>query len=112
MAGQKGLTNKMLEGIEVMLAHPEASYVKLAELIGVNRNTITAWKHNEEFMAEYKRRLKQIWADSEAIAVRTMISLASDGDFKASKYILDSMDYAPTTKIEADVSSNINITIE
>jgi uncharacterized protein YbgA (DUF1722 family) len=112
MAGPKGLTNKMLEGIEVMLAHPDASYMKLAEMIGVNRNTITAWKHNETFMAEYKRRLKEIWADSEAVAVRTMISLATEGDFKASKYILDSMDYAPTTKIEADVKTDINITIE
>jgi hypothetical protein len=54
-----------------------------------------------------------MWADSESIAVNTMINLASDGDFKASKYILDSLGYAPTTKIEADVShNNINITIE
>jgi uncharacterized protein YjcR len=100
------------ECIEAMIAHPDWSYVKLAEEIGCNRNTITEWKRNEIFMAEYKKRLKEVWADSEAIAVRTMIDLAREGDFKASKYILDSMDYAPTTKIEADVKTDINITIE
>lgn len=98
--------------IEAMLANPSASYVELAEMVGCNRNTITEWKRNKEFMDEYQRRLKEMWKDSEAIAVKTMINLASSGDFKASKYILDSMDYAPATKIEADVNTNINIEIE
>ena len=41
-----------------------------------------------------------------------MRNLAIDGDFKASKYILDSLGYAPAQKIEADVKTDINITIE
>ena len=98
--------------IEAMLASPTATYQQLAQVVGVNRNTITAWLRLPEFQEEDNRRLKQMWADSEAIAVGTMIDLASNGDFKASKYILDSLGYAPTTKIEADVNSNINITIE
>ena len=98
--------------IEAMLANPTLSYEKLAEIVGVNRNTITVWRRNQEFMDEYNRRLKQMWADSEGIAVKTMINLAGEGDFKASKYILDSLGYAPTTKIEAEVNTDINITIE
>ena len=98
--------------IEAMLANPSASYVELAAIVGCNRNTITEWRKNKEFMDEYQRRLKQMWKDSEAIAVKTMINLASNGDFKASKYILDSMDYAPVQRIEADVNTNIEITIE
>lgn len=97
--------------IEAMLANPTASYVELAEMVGCNRNTITEWKRNKEFMEEYNKRLKEMWKDSEAIAVKTMINLASNGDFKASKYILDSMDYAPAQKIEADLNTNIVIEI-
>ena len=99
--------------IEAMLANPSASYEKLAEMVGCNRNTITEWKRNKEFMDEYQRRLREMWKESEAIAVKTMINLAEQGDFKASKYILDSMDYAPAQKIEADVNTTvINIDIE
>ena len=73
------LKQKHYACIELMLAHPNWSIVKLAEETGVNRNT--------------------------------MRNLADEGDFKASKYILDSLGYAPTTKIEADVSNDIFITI-
>ena len=107
------LKTNQLACIEAMLANPTASYVELAEIVGVNRNTITAWKHNQEFQEEYNKRLKEMWKDSEGIAVKTMIKLASDGDFKASKYILDSQGYAPAQKVEADVKSTIiNIEVE
>ena len=79
--------------IEAMLANPTASYEKLAEIVGCNRNTITAWRRLPEFQEEYNKRLQSMWKESEAIAVNTMINLASDGDFKASKYILDSLGY-------------------
>ena len=92
--------------IEAMLANPTATYEQLGQIVGVNRNTITAWRRLPEFQEEYNKRLKLMWADSEAIAVNTMIDLASGGSFQASKYILDSLGYAPTTKIEADVSHN------
>lgn len=99
--------------IEAMLANPTATYEQLGAIVGVNRNTITAWRRLPEFQEEYQKRLKQMWKDSESIAVRTMIDLASNGDYKASQYILNSLGYAPATKIEADVShNNINITIE
>lgn len=99
--------------IEAMLANPTASHYKLAEMVGCNRNTITVWKRNEEFMEEYNRRLKAMWKDGEAIAVSTMLKLATEGSFQASKYILDSQGYAPAQKIEADVKSeNIIINID
>ena len=106
------LKQKHYACIELMLAHPTWSICKLAEEVGVNRNTISDWKrNNKEFQEEYKRRLREMWEDTEIIAVDTMKKLATDGDFKASKYILDSLGYAPTTKIEADVNNDIFITI-
>lgn len=107
------LKSRQIACIEAMIANPSASYVELAEMVGCNRNTIPVWKRNEEFQAEYKRRLKEVWSDAEGIAVKTMVKLAEDGDFKASKYILDSQGYAPAQRIEADVNStNVVINIE
>ena len=97
--------------IEAMIAHPSASYEKLAEMVGCNRNTITAWKRNEEFMAAYHARLREVWKEAEGIAVKTMIDLASEGDFKASKYILDSQGYAPAQRIEAEVNKDVIVKI-
>lgn len=107
------LKPKQLKCIEAMLANPTMSNEKLAEIVGVNRNTIGDWKrNNEEFKAEYKARLREIWEDSEGMAVQTMRNLAESGDFKASKYILDSLGYAPVQRIEADVNTEIVINVE
>lgn len=106
------LKPKQLACIEAMLANPTMSNEKLAEAVGVNRNTISDWKrNNEEFKAEYKARLKAIWEDSEGVAVRTMRNLAEEGDFKASKYILDSLGYAPAQKVEAKVDATAQVVI-
>ena len=98
--------------IEAIIAYPSAPNVDLADMVGVNRNTITQWKRNEEFQDALQQRLHEIWKESESIAIRSMRNLAIEGDFKASKYILDSLGYAPTQKIEAEINSEINITIE
>lgn len=106
------LKPKQLQMIEIMIANPTASQRELGEIVGVDKKTIQRWLKIDEFQNELKNRLKDIWNDSERIAINTMRNLAIDGDFKASKYILDSLGYAPAQKIEADVKTNINITIE
>ena len=97
--------------IEAMLANPSINHIELAEICGVNRNTITSWKRNEEFQAAYQARLREVWKDGEAIAVKSMLNLAAKGNYQAAAYILDNMGYKPTTKIEADVNTDINIFI-
>lgn len=106
------LKPKQLELIEAMLAYPAMSDVKLADILNLNNKTVGKWRKMPEFQAELKERLAKQWKDAESIAQRTMIDLATEGDFKASKYILDSLDYAPTQKIEADINNNIEINIE
>lgn len=98
--------------IEAIIAYPSAPHTELAEIVGINRNTITVWKRDAEFQAALDKRIKEIWKDSEMIAVATMRKLATDGDFKASKYILDSLNYAPAQRIEADINSDIVINID
>lgn len=105
------LTNRQLEFIEYLLANPLVTNTKAGEEIGVSRNTIAEWKSRPEFQKEYRRRLDEKWRDSELMAMETMQNLARDGDFKASKYILDSLGYAAPTKIEADVNAKTDIVI-
>ena len=98
--------------IEALLANPMVPDTELAKQIGINTNTVREWKKKPEFQEELQKRLRERWEDSERLAMETMQSLAREGDFKASKYILDSLGYAPVTKIEADISKDIVINIE
>lgn len=105
------LTNRQLEFIEYLLANPLVTNTKAGEEIGVSRNTIAEWKSRPEFQKEYRRRLDEKWRDSELMAMETMQNLAREGDYKAAKYILDSLGYAAPTKIEADVNAKTDIVI-
>jgi hypothetical protein len=106
------LKPRQLALIEAIIANPTASHVELAEIVGINRNTITVYKRDPEFKDALSQRLKEMWEDSEAMAIVNMRKLANEGSFQANKYILDSLGYAPAQKIEADISSDIQINIE
>ena len=106
------LTAKRMELLEAMLAHPNLSDVKLGKLLELNNKTVGKWRKEPEFQEEMKRRLQEQWKDAERLAQKKMIELAEDGCFQANKYILDSLGYAPTQRIEADINTDINITIE
>ena len=106
------LTAKKIELLEAMLAQPMLSDVKLGQLLNLNNKTVGKWRKEPEFQAELKARLAQQWKDAESLAQRKMIDLAAEGNFQANKYILDSLGYAPAQKIQADISSDISITIE
>ena len=109
---EMALKKKQLEAIELLVTSPYKTYNMISEELGINRETLRRWRNTEEFQIALQARLQETWKAAEALAVNTMINLCSEGDFKASKYILDSLGYAPAQKIEADVSTNINIVIE
>ena len=106
------LTAKKLELLETMLSNPMMPDTKLAELLNLNNKTVGKWRKEPDFQEEMKKRLAQQWKDAESLAQKKMIELANDGCFQANKYILDSLGYAPAQKIEADISTDINIVIE
>jgi hypothetical protein len=105
------LTAKRLELLEAMLANPMMSDVKLGELLNLNNKTVGKWRKEPEFQEEMKKRLAEQWKDAERLAQKKMIELAADGCFQANKYILDSLNYAPAQRIEADLHTDIQITI-
>ena len=105
------LKPKQIKLIEAIITYPHASHVELAETVGINRNTITQWKRDPEFKDALKQRLREVWEDAESAAIANMRKLADEGCFQANKYILDSLDYAPAQKIEADINTDIVIHI-
>lgn len=106
------LKPKQVELLEAMLAHPMMSDVKLAEMLSINNKTVGKWRKLPEFQEEMRERLGDQWKGAERLAQKQMIELAKEGNFNATKYILDSLGYAPAQKIEAEVSNDITINIE
>ena len=105
------LTKRQKALLEYMLAHPQLPETVCARNCEVPNSTYFDWKKKGEFTAELDRRLKEQWKDSERIAVDTMVSLCREGEYAAAKYILDNLGYKPVDKIQAEVSTDINITI-
>lgn len=106
------LSNRQKGLLEFMLANPMLPETVCARECGVPNSTYFDWKKKGEFTAELDRRIKEKWKDSERAAVDVMLSLMREGDFKASKYVLDNLGYAPVNKVEANVSTDICINIE
>lgn len=105
------LSNRQKALLEYMLANPSLPETVCARNCNVPNSTYFAWKQKGEFTAELDRRLKEQWKDSERVAVDTMVSLCREGEYAAAKYILDNLGYKPVDKIQAEVSTDINITI-
>lgn len=106
------LKPKQIELLEAMIANPMLSDIKLAKMLNLNNKTVGKWRKEPEFQTELKTRLAEQWKNAECLAQKKMIELATEGNFHANKYILDSLGYAPTTKIEADITTDIVINID
>lgn len=84
----------------------------VASECGVSRDSLHRWRtENQEFKQALETATKNRWKSAEQLAINTMINLASEGNYNATKYILDSLDYAPKQKIQADINSDVIINI-
>lgn len=107
-----GLSTRQRNLIEFMVENPALPEYECAKQCGVARSTFYDWKKKPEFREFLDNRIKEVWADGHRMAVETMLSLCREGEYSAAKYILDNLGYAATQKIQADVSTTININIE
>ena len=105
------LTKRQKALLEYMLANPSLPETVCAKNCDVPNSTYFDWKKRGEFTAELDRRLKEQWKDSERIAVETMVALCKKGEYAAAKYILDNLGYKPIERVQAEVSTDITITI-
>lgn len=100
------LKARQYELLDAMMANPMAPDTELARILCINNKTVGVWRKQPEFQEELKARLADKWKDAERSAQETIIRLVQEGDFKAAKYVLDSLGYAPAQKIEADLNHN------
>lgn len=106
------ITVRQMDFIEFMIANPLKTYTQLCQEFGLSRNTYAGWRRQPKFQNHLAKRLKEQWKDNELMAQATIEQLARNGDFKAAKYILDSLGYAPVQKIQAEVETSITVNIE
>lgn len=107
------LKDKQMKAIEQLVYSPYKTLQMVADEVGVHRDTLYRWRSdNPEFQAAMDKALKERWKAAESIAMNTMISLCESGDFKASKYVLDSLGYEGTKKVDANVSADVSIEID
>ena len=105
-------TVKQLAAIEALVAHPEMTQREIAESVGISEVQLCKLRRkNAGFKALLDERLRETWADSRRVAQKTMIKLAEEGDFQASKYILDSAGYAAPQEINLNANV-IKVTVE
>lgn len=106
------LSLKKKELVDCLMANPMLPNTQIAKIMGINNKTVGKWLKEPEVQEELARRLKEQWKDGERLAQDTMLSLCREGDFKAAKYILDSLGYAPTQKVEAEIITDTHIVID
>ena len=106
------LNNRQIKAIELLVYKPHMTQNMIAKECGVHRDTIRRWREETpEFQEALSKATKERWKAAEQMAVNTMINLMSEGNYQATKYVLDSMDYGATQKIDANVTGTQNIVI-
>lgn len=106
------ITTRQMDFIEFMIANPLKTAKELCKEYGLSNNTYSTWRKQPKFKEYLSKRLQEKWKDNELMAQATIEQLARDGDFKAAKYILDSLGYAPVQKVQAEVQTSITINVE
>ena len=106
------ITTRQMDFIEFMIANPLKTAKELCQEYGLSNNTYSTWRRQPKFKEYLSKRLQEKWKDNELMAQATLEQLARDGDFKAAKYILDSLGYAPVQKVQAEVQNSITVNIE
>ena len=105
------LNSKQKAACELMVAKPELSYEEVASEIGVSDVTLWRWRQKAEWR-DYEHELcHQRFMDLERLAVRKLKENVSKNNQKAIEYALDYAGYKAATKLEAEVSTDIEINI-
>jgi transposase-like protein len=96
---------------ELMVAKPELTNEEYAKEIGIDPKTLYVWKKKSEFQDYLHQACKEKFKDLEQLAVAKLKENIQKNNQKAIEYALDYLDYKATTKVEADINSDITITI-
>lgn len=109
------LNKKQRLAIELLTSGEGLSFKEIAERVGINPKTLWSWRNEPEyvtFQEELARVNNERWQAAEDAARAGAIKLCKDGNQKMIEFVLKNAGYNPTQHIEADIQTDINITIE
>ena len=102
---------KMKYVMQIWLSNPLLTSKEVAEKAGVSTDSFHDYQQNEEWMAEYKAECDKRFESLRAAAVENLENALLDGDWRATTYVLDSLGYNATQKINLDANTVIKICI-
>ena len=109
------LNTKQRKAIELLTSGEGLNLKEVAEQAGVSPKTLWNWRNGNDF-TEFQEELKRInderWKAAVDAARAGAIKLCKDGNQKMIEFVLKNEGYNPTQKVEADISTDINIVIE
>ena len=109
------LNTKQRKAIELLTSGEGLNLKEVAEQAGVSPKTLWNWRNGNDF-TEFQEELKRInnerWQAAVDAAREGAIKLCKDGNQKMIEFVLKNEGYNPTQKVEAEISTDINITIE
>jgi primosomal protein N' len=113
--GMASITKKQRIALELLTSGRGMTFKEIAEEVGVNPKTLWEWRNSPEyvmFQDELKRLNDIRWQAAEDAARESAIRLCKDGNQKMVEFVLKNAGYNPTQKVEADISTDIQINIE
>ena len=112
---QKRLNEKQQKAIRLLTCGEGLTYDAIAEEVGVNRKTLYDWRHLPQytlFQEELAKVENERWMATVDLARKAAAKLCAEGNQKMVEFVLKNEGYNPTQKVEADVKTDITITIE
>ena len=109
------LTAKQRQAIELLTCGKGMTFKEIAETVNVNVKTLYDWRNNPDytlFQEELAKINEQRWQAAEDAAREAAIRLCQDGNQKMVEFVLKNAGYNPTTKIDADITTDVVINIE
>ena len=115
MAKEKKLTDKQMMAIELLTCGKGLSYKAIAEAVDIDPKQLWRWRNEPEY-SHFQTAIKKIndekWFATVEAARESALRLCTEGNQRMVEFILKNEGYNPTQKIEAEVNTDINITIE
>ena len=101
--------------MELLTCGKGLTYTAIAGEVGVSRKTLYEWLNCPQFVT-FQQELERInderWKALADAARASALRLLEKDNQKMVEFVLKNEGYNPTQKVEADISTDINITIE
>ena len=112
---KKSLSPKQQKALELLTSGRGLTYREIAAEVGIAESNLWRWRNDPRF-AYFQEELKRLndirWQAAEDAARESCVELCKAGNQKMVQFVLQNLGYNPTTKIKADVRTDINIEID